>query len=56
MRVLWLSLEALPLVWGLSWLMAGRPPPLHPERLRRLVALLLVGVAFSLAATALRRL
>jgi len=56
MRVLWLSLEALPLVWGLSWLMAGRPPPLRPERLRRLVALLLVGVAFSLAATALRRL
>ena len=55
-RVLWLSLEALPLVWGLSWLMAGRPPPLRPERLRRLVALLLVGVAFSLAATALRRL
>lgn len=52
--VLWLSLEALPLVWLISRAMAGRPPPLPPTLLRRLVCLLLLGVAASLAASAWR--
>lgn len=54
LRVLQLSAEALPLVWGLSWYMAGRPPPVSPERLRPLVSLLLIGVALSLGLSALR--
>ena len=54
LRVLWLSLEALPLVWLISHAMAGKPPPLSPVLLRRLVCLLLLGVAASLAASAWR--
>ncbi len=55
-QVLWLSLEALPLVWLITHVMAGRPPPASPTTVRHLVCLLLVGVALSLAASAWRAL
>jgi uncharacterized membrane protein YfcA len=55
-QVLMLSAEALPLVWLITWAMAGRAPPLASATLRRLVCGLLGLVALSLMASALRRL
>ena len=56
LQVLWLSLEAWPLVWLITRAMAGRPSPLSPLLLRRLVCALLALVAVSLMASAWQRL
>lgn len=47
--VLLLSLEAWPLVWGISRWMSGRPLPARPQTLRRLACALLLLTAVGLA-------
>jgi hypothetical protein len=51
--VLWLSAEAVPIVLLLTRVMANRPAPWPPETVKRLVCLLLVGVALGLMKPAL---
>lgn len=51
---LWLSLEALPVMMGLTWLNRVRPPKWSPEMVRRVVFGLLVLAGTSLVLPALR--